>query len=143
MTISEFGLSKINFNPIGKVFSSDMKQALTELGNANDFDWTIQDNKLVIAKRGKGRKTAIHVISAKTGMIGTPEWVNNGADAQKNTTKTGQTFKINALCIPSLKPADRIIIKSESLEGRIGNYVFKKDKKEYESEFISSNTVLH
>lgn len=127
---SDFSLER------GKVFSSDMKQALTELGDANDFDWTIQDNKLVIAKRGEGRSSEVHIISAKTGMIGTPEWINNGADKQKTSTTTGQAFKVNALCIPSLKPADKIIIKSESLDGRIGNYFFKKDRNEYETEFI-------
>lgn len=120
----------------GKAFSMDMKQALTELGNANNFDWSIQDNKLAIVKRGKGREVARNIISARTGMVGSPEWINTGADAQKTATQKGQAFKVNSLCLPSLRPADRIIIKSESLEGRIAGYNYNIKKDEFETEFI-------
>ena len=120
----------------GKAFSSDMKEALTELGNANNFDWSIQDGKLVVFKRGKGRASVVNVISARSGMVGSPEWINTGADDQKTATTTGQTFKVNSLCIPSLRPADKIIVKSESLKGRIGSYNYDNEKADYETEFI-------
>lgn len=126
----------------GKSFSMDSKQALTELGNANNFDWSIQDNNLVIAKRGTGREQVTRVISARTGMVGSPEWINTGADDQKTVTQKGQAFKVNSLCIPSLRPVDKILIKSESLKGRIGSYNYNIEKEDYQIEFIV-NKVQH
>ena len=120
----------------GKSFSMDAKQALTELGNANNFDWSIQDNKLVVTKRGTGREAVTAVISARSGMVGSPEWINTGADDQKTVPQKGQAFKVNSLCIPSLRPADKIIVKSESLKGRIGNYNYNIEKEDYELEFF-------
>lgn len=122
----------------GKSFSTDMQSALNELGKAHDFDWSVQDGKLSVIKSGQGRAELTRVISARTGMVGSPEWINTGSDAAKLAVQKGLKFKVVSLCIPSLKPADLIIVESGSLQGRMGNYYYNVDKPTYRTEFIVS-----
>lgn len=119
----------------GQSFSSDFESALNELGKANNFDWSIQDGGLVVVGQGASRSDITRVIGARSGMVGSPEWINTGTDAAKVDTASGAKFKVVSLCIPSLKPADRIIVKSESLSGKIANYVYDVEKPDYETEF--------
>jgi len=132
------GIDESKALPRGKSFSTDMQSALDELGKANNFDWSFQDEKLIIVQRGKGRVQASRIISARTGMVGSPEWINTGSDATKLATQKGLKFKVVSLCIPSLKPADLIIVESESLQGRIGDYQYDVEKPNFRAEFIVS-----
>ena len=126
----------------GKSFSTDVQAALNELGKTNNFDWSIQDGKLVVVGTGKSRVSVTRVIGARSGMVGSPEWINTGADAAKTNPITGTKFKVNSLCIPSLKPADMIIVRSESLSGRIGSYNYNIKRPESDERF-SVTKVQH
>jgi len=115
-----------------------MQSALNELAKANDFDWSMPDEQLLIVKRGQSRDEALRLISARTGMIGSPEWINTGGDNAKLATQQGLKFKVTSLCIPSLKPADLIVVESGSLQGRVGDYFYDVEKEDFRSEFIVS-----
>lgn len=122
----------------GKTFSTDMQSALDELGKANNFDWTMQDDKLVVVNRGQYRTSGVRLISARTGMVGSPEWINTGSDNAKLVAQAGLKFKVTSLCIPSLKPADLILVESGSLQGRIGDYSYDTEKDSFRGEFVVS-----
>lgn len=122
----------------GKSFSATTKEILTELGNAYDFDWSIQNERLNIIKRGSNRETTKSIISARSGMVGTPEWINTGEENKKTDKKSGAKFRVVSLCIPSLRPGDTITVKSESLRGNIGGYSFDVSRPDYATDFIVS-----
>lgn len=131
----------------GKVFSSDLQTALNDLARAHDFNWSIQDEKLIIVDRGQYRTQGVRLINARTGMVGSPEWINSGSDdttvkktksKEKPKPKPGQKFKVTSLCIPSLKPADLILVESGSLQGRMGSYVYDVQKDNFRGEFAVS-----
>lgn len=132
----------------GKVFSSDLQTALNDLARAHDFNWSIQDEKLIIVDRGQYRAKGVRLISARTGMVGSPEWINSGSEEKAVTKKTtskekakpkpGQRFKVTSLCIPSLKPADLILVETGSLQGRMGTYVYDVEKDNFRGEFAVS-----
>ncbi len=122
----------------GRVFSADMKTSLDELGKANNFDWSIQDGELVVVKDGSGRDNVSYLISSRSGMVGSPEWINTGNDVSKTEGQQGLKYKVNSLCLPSLKPADLIVVESKSLQGRIGDYHYNIEKEDFRTEFIVS-----
>ena len=61
------------------------------------------------------------VISAQTGMLGSPEWMNTGTSKAKTQDEDGTRLKVVSLCQASIKPFDKIFVKSVALRGRIGN----------------------
>lgn len=105
----------------GKTVSGMMRDVLTDLGNSNGFDWSVQDGSLVAVKTDVARSSQRVVISAQTGMLGTPEWMNTGTSKAKTEDEDGTRLKVVSLCQTSIKPFDRVYIKSEALSGRIGN----------------------
>ena len=139
VTLAEIiGIDETKALSRGKSFATDMQSALNELGKANNFDWSMQDEKLIIVQRGKGRVQSSQLISARTGMVGSPEWMNTGSDVTKLASQEGLKFKVVSLCIPSLKPADLITIESGSLQGRIGDYRYDVTKPDFSTEFVVS-----
>jgi len=137
LTVSDIvGIDENKTLSRGKSFSTDMQTALNELGKANNFDWSLQDEKLVVIQRGQAREGRLRLVSARTGMVGSPEWINTGGDAAKLSTQKGLKFRVVSLCLPSLKPADLITVQSQSLQGRIGSFQYDVTKPEYRTEFV-------
>lgn len=98
----------------GYAVSQDSKSALRSLSNSFDFEWLIENNKMIIAKNGYYRdSTEVFKYSAVTGLIGSPEITQKGVD-------------INALLNPFIRPWDRFEV--EAVTGNLtfnGIYYFK------------------
>jgi hypothetical protein len=133
--------------------STDTLRGTTRVGRATseinniclprDWTWNIQNDTLVICKHGKGREIEAYKISVDTGMIGSPEWVNTGQDLSGKEKKDGQKIKVDSLCIPSIKPNDKVRIQTMSLSGRMGTFVYKRDNEDPMDDVFIVQNVTH
>jgi len=111
----------------GTAMTGTASQEISRLCRPRDWTWNIQDETLVVCPKGKSREEEAYRIAVDTGMIGSPEWINTGQDLRGNKPKDGFKIKVDVLCIPSIKPNDKIRIETMALEGRIGTFVYKRD----------------
>lgn len=95
----------------GSSFSGPASQVLNQLGDENNFDWSIQDGQLDIIGRNATLDETF-VISARTGMIGSPTITEIGAD-------------VTALLNPSILPGRKIKIESTAPNFDLGNLNFR------------------
>ena len=80
----------------GRTLCTPSTTCMNELAELHDFDWFLGSNRLIIIRRNKDgtqaeRKNNPHVISAETGMVGSPQILIQGV-----TVKT----KLNAGIVP-------------------------------------------
>ena len=111
----------------GTTVSGKAAKEISRLCTPRDWTWNIQDETLVVCPIGKSRDPEAYKISVETGMIGSPEWINTGMNLHGKAPKEGFKIKVDVLCIPSIKPNDKIRIETKALSGRIGTFVYKRD----------------
>mgnify|MGYP000091150670 CR=1 FL=1 len=104
----------------GKTINGMMRETITDIGNSNGFDWSVQDGSLIAVDAKVARSSQQIVVSAQTGMIGSPEWINTGTSKAKAQTEEGTKLKVVSLCQIAIKPFDKIFVQSVALRGRIG-----------------------
>lgn len=99
----------------GSSFSGSVPEVMDQLGEENNFDWSIQDNKLdVIAKDSVVDE--IYVISSRTGMINSPTITEIGAD-------------VTTLLNPKVIPGRVIKVESVAPNFNLGNLNFRNVNK--------------
>lgn len=115
----------------------------------------IQDGKVVVAGPKAKRSVIGYKINISTGMVGVPVWMNIGQDNQQLKTLKGRRIRVDSLCIPSIKPFDKVHIKSDALMFKEGNktvtvdHVFTVDRVDHnlnsrESDFMTSiEAIFH
>ncbi len=64
----------------GYMMSGDARVYLDRLAIAHSFNYIIENEKMIIVRRGKARSGSVHVISQFTGMEGIPEITEVGID---------------------------------------------------------------
>jgi len=107
------------------------------------WKWSLQDGVLVVAGGGKSRKTLQYLISADTGMIGTPEIINTGQDLSGKTPVSGMRIKAISACIPGIKPHDEARIISRALSGKFGNELYEGTPEQPFDRVFSVQVVNH
>lgn len=84
----------------GKVLFGDPKSMLHDLAYAHDFAWTIENETIVILRDGFDRGGFVNTFSQFTGMVGSPEITEVGADVTLKLTpklQIGGRFKIDSV----------------------------------------------
>lgn len=128
--------------PQGFAFVGRTREAMSKVCNYLDLEWSIQNQEIQILKKGGVKKEQAFLISAETGMIGSPaaeaKTLSDKAAAKKGiTTNTAgvikrakestegeiktqlevQGYKVKTLLQPSSQPGDYIKLKSEGIDG--------------------------
>jgi len=100
----------------GQTLSGKSSVLLDQFAKEYGFNWSIQDEKVVIVKKDESLIGVSSVIvSAATGMIGTPSITQNGAD-------------VTTLMNPELMPNRLFTIESASSEINIGDLFYIQPK---------------
>lgn len=106
----------------GWAFVGSAADALSAATKAVGLTWSVQDGQIqILADADDG--TAVTVLSATTGMIGSPERLETKADG-----KDVARVKVSCLLQPQIRPARRIKIESINAPGLSGVYVVKEMK---------------
>jgi len=87
----------------GKVMFGNARDYLRQSSQNSDSDWSIQDGKLQVVPVTGLLPTQAVVLTAKTGLIGTPEQTNEGIQAK-------------ALLNPLIKIDAKVVIDNKSVE---------------------------
>lgn len=128
--------------PQGFAFVGRTREAMSKVCNYLDLEWSIQNQEIQILKKGGVKKEQAFLISAETGMIGSPaaeaKTMNDTAAAKKGiTTNTAgvikrakestegeiktqlevQGYKVKTLLQPASQPGDYVKLKSEGIDG--------------------------
>jgi len=114
----------------GYTFSGPVKDALDEITEIADLEWTYQDEVLKIIPKNQSdqdRKTSF-ILNKTNGLIGIPEKFDDlQSRVQGETPKEGYT--VRSLLLPKANPGGGVILSSEKLE--ISNQFFKIDTVEH------------
>ena len=100
--------STLNPNPgvRGRVYYGDSVDALTEIAEANDCTWSIQNGQVVFIPKTTYLPDEAIVISPLTGLIGVPEQTQNGLTMRvllNASIKIGQRVQLIAPAINQLR----------------------------------------
>ena len=98
--------------PRGQVLNGDPRVYLDNLSNAHQFDYTIENDKVIVVRRGMFRPGDIHEVSQFTGMEGIPIITEVGAD-------------VNIRLNPKIRIGGRFQIQSTSATFNFSNLYFQ------------------
>lgn len=122
-TFSTSGLGEIDGIPDvkdklrGQSLSGSSKDILDKYADEYNFEWSIQDGNIIVSQNdGLLKKDEAVLISATTGMIGTPTVTEIGAD-------------VTTLLNPKLLPNFGFKIESVNAEVQMGNLFFRDVKR--------------
>jgi hypothetical protein len=90
----------------GRMMCSSSIVCLNELAEIHDFVWSMSENRLIIIRKGADgtlatRNTEPHLISAATGMVGSPQILI-------------QQIEVTKKLDPTIIPGDRVDVQSET-----------------------------
>lgn len=89
----------------GSVLSGSAADELDAFCKAANIEWSIQNGRLQLLDRSKGLEGDVLVLSADTGLIGSPSVDNKGI------------VSFTTLIIPNLVPGKRVVFEAKSLKG--------------------------
>ena len=115
----------------GYSFIGQAKDALTEICNALDLSWSIQNNILNIILAGGTSTNRGLVFSPQSGLVGVPERIvqaeykSNKSNPKKTAKKKAKKeeprkkagWRIETLLVPSVNPADLVKVESKWVSG--------------------------
>lgn len=119
----------------GVTISGPAADELTRITKGLGLTWDINDGQVVISKYETARPDQSYRIAIDTGMVGSPEWVNSGQDLGTVNPKDGHRIKVRSLCLPSIRPNDRVSVESISMDGRIGSFSYDFEGSGLSAEF--------
>jgi len=97
--------------PEGHVAHGPAADALTSLCRSAGLEWSVQNGVLQILRRGQALQRSAIVVSASTGMVGSPERTSR------------RKAKVKTLLIPGLQPGALVELSSAVINGtyRVGH----------------------
>lgn len=101
----------------GYSLNGDPRNYLDRLGRSFNFKWTVDGDRLVVVPNNESRGGTTHVISALTGMVGSPEITGGGNEVE---TGANVTVKLN----PAIKIGEKIVIDSEYKQANFGDVFY-------------------
>lgn len=87
----------------GRTISRSARSALNELGRNYGFSWSIENERVVLARDGNSRQGGAFEYSALTGLVGTPQITQAGID-------------IEVLLDPRIRPFNEFEVRAETGE---------------------------
>jgi hypothetical protein len=120
----QLGLPIKFITPINGIFESgysfygQIKNALAEVTQRFDLEWSLQNGQLQILKRGEDAETIPVFINEKNGLIRAPEQINY-QNGQLNDIIGEQEpqWRITTLLRPKIVPASRVFVESRFING--------------------------
>lgn len=108
----------------GYALLGSLDYELNELANSFDFEWSIQNNVLLVTGRKQTSSEQILLLTPSTGLILSPEHLKKISQRLQKQKDKGEIlndvniFKIQALLQPQLQLNDIIAVDSEDLTGK-------------------------
>lgn len=99
LVMDDSQFSDVDPYPYGYVLSGDPRAYLDRLAETHLFNYTIENDRLVVVRRGKARQGSVHIISQFTGMEGIPEITEVGIDVVTRLNpkiKIGGKFRLES-----------------------------------------------
>lgn len=98
----------------GETIVDTFQNAAREFLSADGFDFSIQDGQFQIVKRGEATRESAYVLSAKTGMIASPQLLEKGK------------IRVSTLLLPGLRPGRKLRVKSRVFDKGERDFVIQK-----------------
>ena len=92
------------------IFSKIMDNLVGDL----NLEWSIQDNELQIIERGKTNQRTALLLSPETGLIGSPEQLQNLNEDDEEEIKPG--WRVKSLLFPKITIGNKIAIESRAIK---------------------------
>lgn len=105
------GVQDVKLNA-GFSHNGKTSDAMNKLAGILGIQWTNQDNKVKVYKRGGSDGSRIFVLDADSGLIGTPKALK--ADSSGGVG-TGLSYEINSLLLPSLEIGSAVSVRTKNL----------------------------
>jgi len=123
-------------------FAGPASDALTKVTGKLGLEWAIRNNELVIVKKGQTDGNVAPLLSPSSGMIGSPQRVD---DIRKGSEASDKQpgWKITSLLRPEIEVSSGIIVQSKEIEKQT---IFRVESVEhigdnYGDEWTSSTVV--
>lgn len=140
LPLTNVGLSLQGQYVNGFAFVGKAKDALTEVLAFAGKTWTIQNSQLTVLSPGETVERTGLLISAKTGLINSPEPLDTVDD--KPTEDVPKRYMVKSLLYPQLVPGVEIELQSNIVSGtfRVESVTFTGDNAE--GDFIAETEVV-
>lgn len=100
----------------GFAYAGTCREAMNKISRQMRSHWTVESGKLRLHPVGGYTRDSVVVLSAESGMIGSPERLEaQGTDSDNAEAKHG--WKVTSLLMPQLIPARRVKIESRDVNG--------------------------
>ena len=93
------------------VLSGNVRKHLDDIATRQNLEWSIQDEKIQILKKGEATKEEVFVLSPNTGLIGIPKNRVGKTEGEKG-------IEFECLMNGKLKPGRKVQIESSFFQGR-------------------------
>lgn len=100
----------------GFSFSGPIKNIMDKLAGKLGFEWSIQNNEIQILKDGGTNQDTAIVISSDSGLIGSPERVEDLTKGRKKTSTKLPGWRIKSLLLPKINVGGTVGVESREIE---------------------------
>jgi hypothetical protein len=87
-------------------------RALDEILGALGYEWSIQDERVQVLKKGEPTREEAVVIGPTTGLVGSPQ-MGSGEEVKKHAG----LVKLKSLLQPRFKPGGKVFVQSDGVNG--------------------------
>lgn len=102
--------------PRGFSFSGMADEGMRRIAAAGGYEHSVQDNSLQMVPRFQSTTQSAVLVSSATGMIGSPEMCEDGAE-RLMTIQPFVRWKVRCLLNPRITPARQVSLASEQVSG--------------------------
>lgn len=100
----------------GFSFAGPAKDALNKVLEFAGLEWSVQNNELVIVKKGESDGKRAVLLTSQTGLLGSPERFTDDSEKSKGaTTKEINGWRVRSLLQPRVNPKNQISVKSREI----------------------------
>jgi len=126
----------------GWAFAGKVKDALSELLESVNKNWSIQNEQLVVSGSNDVIQRTGLLISPDTGLIDMPESLSDQDEKQTENIDVPKRFRIKCLLFPQLFPNIELKLQSSTVNGtyKVESVSFTGDN--YEGDFMSDVQVV-
>ncbi len=96
----------------------------------------IQDDSIVVYRQGSGTNRGTTAIGADSGLVGSPEKINERNNEQKQDEKP-VGYRVVSLMNPSIKPVSTVVLQSKFVNGRFRVDNVTHQGSSYEGEWVT------
>lgn len=126
----------------GFAFAGAAKDALTEVLKKSDRTWSIQNEQIAIHKENEVLYRTGLIISPETGLIGSPQVIEDTDNKQGETETVLKRWNVQSLLFPQLVPGALIQLKTNIVNGFFKIETVTYDGDNFEGNFVCDMDVV-